>query len=319
MYGKVCTGWLKQYFHYNHEVIRRNKLRIVLGCAAILGELSSGLGFAQTKDPTLAVVQANKAAGFSESDSIRTRIEKSLKLLNEQHYFFPTEGPPQGEYELDSARTPDQILEQKVGGGCGSSALSIAAMLIKSGIPSANVRLIGTVVTDEIKAICPKEGRAVARKQTPFSLSGHVFVAYKDEQGHWFLVNATSVSNPAEIIPWMSPSELANQMNRPVQIPTSAYRSLLSHLQLSHSNVASVFQSGMTVFASWKLEEYPKHQFKDRYNLIASGTLDNEVCRYGAESIDKATKESPQSQADLDLTLPPSPKLKSSTRADSLR
>lgn len=282
---------------------KQMKSQWFLTFASVAAVTHSGASLARSKAPGDAVKEAVAAAGLMKTDSVRTRVEKTLNLLNDQHYIFPKNAPPKTGYELDSTRTPDQILEQKVGGGCGSTGLSIAAMLVASGIPSENVRLIGTVVNDELKAICPQEARPVEKKQTPLGLSGHVFIAFKDETGNWFLANSTSTSKPAEIIPWMSPSDLDKKVDRPVQVPQEAFASILKS-----PRVSKVFQSGMTIFASWKLEDYPMHSFKDRYNLVASGALGNEVCRYDPKSVDAAislTKEA-KKQNPTSIILPPS-------------
>jgi hypothetical protein len=232
--------------------------------------------------PGAAVRSALQEGGITGNESIEQRINKSLHLLNDQGYFQPRGQPGSSPgYELDSTRTADQILKEKQGGGCGSASLALAAMLIASGVPEEKVRIVGAVVNEELIRVCPTDGRVVRKEQTPLGLSGHVFVLVDVGNGDWRLVNSTDSSKNPDIIKYISPDDLSKKMERgPVQIPPRAYKNMSAI-----PGPDKTFASGMTVFASWKILEYPQHRFSDRFNLVASGNIKNEACRYGAKEI----------------------------------
>ena len=93
-----------------------------------------------------ATAEAVAAAGLSPSDPLDDKVAKILRLLNDRGYLEPKGEPPKflppfdEPYHLDSLRTPEDILSQKVGGYCASKALAAAAMLAGAGVPKSEDR-----------------------------------------------------------------------------------------------------------------------------------------------------------------------------------
>jgi hypothetical protein len=234
---------------------------------------------------TSAVQKAKVQAQISLSDPLETKVNKTLFLLNEQRYFYPQDLPPKLHppfdvpYNLDSLRSPEQILAQKIGGSCGSTALAFAAILINAGVPDADVRVVPAVVNRDLGIICPRAGSP--RVDHPRSgASGHVFVAVRFPNGQWRLINPIDGSKTYGSAPWMDPDEIQKQMAQgPVLVPTEAYQTLPK----------DTYGSGLTVFQSWTLRQVPRHNFEQRFDLIASGRLNPQnpldpsvrLCRYG--------------------------------------
>lgn len=218
--------------------------------------------------PGPPVIAARDAAQIKEGDKTHEKILKILRLLNDVQYLG---APPKGgiTYEMDSNRIPEKALSEKTGGACGSRSLSIAAVLISSGVPENDVRVVETSINDVISALCPAAGKAVTRRTPPpLGLSSHNFVLVKSKDS-WMLVNPTEKSNAPDLIPFLSPWEIESQMRqRPVQIPLLAYRHMLQIPEVQRD-----FKSGLTVIGLWRLSEYPYHVFSQRYNLIASGKI----------------------------------------------
>lgn len=213
-------------------------------------------------------------AGLRPSDPLQIKIEKTLRLLVNGQYFDP-HGTPENlpppfdeKYHLDSLRTPDEILTQKIGGYCNNYALVFSAMLQRAGVPAGEMRVVAAVNDEDLAEICPKAG--APRAENPRTgASGHVFVAVKEESGKWRLLNTVGGANTHQSAPWPKPSVVEARMRRgPVAIPGEA----------AHGKA----YKPMTVFAAWPAGEQPRHTFEQRLNLIASGTLDGKLCRYGA-------------------------------------
>ena len=116
-------------------------------------------------EQTSAVQAAISAAKILPTDSLEVRVEKTLTLINQDRYYYPKAPPPKLDppfdqpYHLDSLRTPEQILIQKVGGYCGSAALVFAAMLRKSGVENEDMRIVLAVNAPDLKQICPVAGQ----------------------------------------------------------------------------------------------------------------------------------------------------------------
>lgn len=221
-----------------------------------------------------ALDAAVKAAGLRRSDPLEAKIEKTLGLLVNRHYFEPHGmpkplPPPYDEqpYHLDSLRTPDQILEQKIGGYCNNFALVFTAMLERAGVPPGDMRVVAAVNDDDLAIICPRAG--APRVEHPRTgASGHVFVAVKGDSGRWRLLNTVGGAKSHQWAFWPEPSVVEKRMRSgPVPVPEKA----------AHGGP----YKPMTVFAVWRGGEEPLHTFEQRLNLIASGTLDGKVCRYG--------------------------------------
>jgi hypothetical protein len=195
------------------------------------------------------------------------------------------DGPPA--YELDSQRNAEEVLAQHKGGGCGSSAMAIAEILKASGVADDSIRLVGAVTNQAYSEICRQAGRP--RSADPrTSGDGHVFVMVKQPDGQWRIANTTTQSAAYESAPIASPEKLSEAMAKyPVRVPTESYYSMLSIPELRDS-----FGTGMTVFQIWKPSEYPKHDWTDRLDLIASGKMKRasrngaeRICRYDAREV----------------------------------
>jgi hypothetical protein len=212
-------------------------------------------------------------ADLRVSDPLEVKIEKTLALIVNGQYFAPN-GTPENlpppydqRYHLDSLRTPEQILEQKIGGYCNNFALVFSAMLEKAGVPRDDMRIVAAVDDDDLAKICPKAG--APRAEHPHTgASGHVFVAVKGDSGRWRLINTVSPVKSHQSAPWPEPAVVEKKMSAgPLPVPEKA----------AHG---APYQP-MTVFAVWREGDEPLHTFEQRLNLIASGTLEGKICRYG--------------------------------------
>ena len=233
------------------------------------------------------VESAVAAANIRRNDTLETKIDKVLKLLNEERYFFPKHGemklrPPfDNPYHLDSLRTADQILSQKVGGSCGSSALAFAAMLVQTGYPAEKIQIVGAISNWALRAICPTSGQL--RKDKPeFSSTGHTFVALQFPDGSWKIINPIDGSVTYGKADWHEPKTLQQKMqNQAVAIPSKVFERLPK----------DIYRDGLTVFQSWSLKDYPLHTYEQRYDLVASGTFsgagerNSRRCRFTAPKI----------------------------------
>jgi hypothetical protein len=224
---------------------------------------------------------------IKKSDSLEKKIDKTLALLNEHRYFQPKQrqtrlSPPfDNPYHLDSLRTADEILSQKVGGSCGSTALSFAAILNESGVDEKDIQLVAAVLNPDLKAICPQAGQPRA-EHPDTGARGHVFVALRFSDGKWKIINTTDGSVRYGRADWLDPEALKEKMKQqPVEIPHEAFQSL----------PYKTYEPGLTAFQTWSLQEFPKHNFEQRFDLIASGraNLDNSAqdssvrrCRFTA-------------------------------------
>jgi len=227
-----------------------------------------------------AIEKAVSDADIKQNDSLETKIDKALWLLNEKRYFNPekTVGklPPPFDvpYQLDSMRTPEQILKQKLGGSCGSSALAFAAVLKASGVDSKDIQIVNSVVNKDLAIICPKAG--LPRVQNARSgAPGHVFVAIRFPDGKWKVINSIGGSRNYERADWYSPEEVQRRIKfEALAVPRAAFKKL----------PATTYGSGLTVFQSESLDEVPMHSFEQRYDLIASGNLKQSpaICRFTA-------------------------------------
>jgi hypothetical protein len=223
------------------------------------------------------------ASGIKNTDSLTVKIDKALWILNEKLYFYPekpvTNLPPPFDlpYHLDSLRTPEQILGEKRGGSCGSSALAFAEVLRSSGVDSKDIQIVNSVVNKDLAIICPKKGEP--RVKSPQSgAPGHVFVAVKFPDEKWVIINSIDGSRNYERADWFSPEEVQKRMKvEALAIPVSAFKSLPS----------ITYGSGLTTFQSWSLDEVPQHTYEQRYDLIASGkvTPSPATCRFTSPKV----------------------------------
>lgn len=229
-----------------------------------------------------AIDQAVTDAGIKQNDSLEVKIDKALWLLNENRYFYPKEpiqklpAPFDEPYHLDSLRTPEQILGQKIGGSCGSSALAFAAILKSSGVDQKNIQIVNAVVNDSLKIICPtaKKPRVLNAKT---GAQGHVFVALRFSDGKWKIIDPVGGSRNYARADWFSPDEVKNRIKtEAIPVPAAAFKNLPTE----------TYSSGLTVFQSWFLNEVSLHTFEQRYDLIAAGDSKKSpsICRFTAPS-----------------------------------
>jgi|GEM_PF-3979329 len=164
------------------------------------------------------VGSALRASRIANGDSVQTRINKLLFLLNHNNYLhafaLDEEGkgyPPfqelkeedqtkirkmvgDGKYEMDSLRTTEEILGYRCGGHCSSHARSFARLLEESGVNGNRIRIVSAVNDEDLKKICPgKKGQARDAKYNG-GASGHVFVMVQLKPGDeksWTLINTT--------------------------------------------------------------------------------------------------------------------------------
>lgn len=216
-----------------------------------------------------AVAQAD----LRPSDSLEVKIEKTLDLLVNRQYFAP-HGTPQHlpppydqRYHLDSLRTTEEILTQKIGGYCNNYALVFSAMLARAGVPPDHMRIVAAVNDEDLALICPNAG--AARAEHPRTgASGHVFVAVEEPSGRWRLINTVGGAKTHQWAAWPDPAVVEAEMRSgALAVPREA----------AHGKD----YKPMTVFVVWPADAEPRHTFEQRLNLIASGTLDGKLCRYG--------------------------------------
>lgn len=241
-----------------------------------------------------AVPAALKATGIADSDSIRTRSLKILKLINDQGYFERRDGkPPQlpaDPYEHDSLRSPQQVLCDQNSGFCNSRARVTAAILKASGVPEENLRIVSAVVNTEYPKICQVKGQdRVAKPQT--GASGHVYVLVKESNPNerperWVLIDTSLASRNETMTAFIPGDELDTLIrDQPVAIPKELSETMATQIPESETELRRMYLSGMTIFHSSKPNAYRPHRMQDRYDLIASGEIGNKRCRYSPEEI----------------------------------
>jgi hypothetical protein len=246
--------------------LHSERLRLTLAASLVI--LLAG---AASAGPALDAAVAK--ADLRPSDPVEVKIEKTLGLLVNGRYFAP-HGTPENlpppfdqRYHLDSLRTPEQILDQRLGGYCNNYALVFSAMLAQAGVPRDELRIVAAVNDDDLAKICPKAG-APRAEHPRTGASGHVFVAVKGDSGRWRLLNTVGGAKSHQWAFWPEPAVVEAKMSAgPLSVPEKA----------AHGRP----YKPMTVFAVWREGDEPLHTFEQRLNLIASGTLDGKLCRYG--------------------------------------
>lgn len=220
-----------------------------------------------------ALDPAVSAAGLAPSDPLPLKVEKVLRLLNDRGYLgrTPEPGtlPPPFDlpYNLDSLRTPEEILSEKRGGYCNSKALAAAALLVQAGVPEDDVRVVEAVNDEDLAVICPRRGEPRA-EDPPTGASGHVFVAVRWTNGRWRLVNTVDSAKDYGWAPWHEPGRVAKLMRgKPLAVPARATR--------------GGPYTPMTVVQSWRLSDVPRNDFEQHLDISASGVIGLKTCRYG--------------------------------------
>jgi hypothetical protein len=203
--------------------VKQSLLRIGFLCCLASAVWADGAG----PDPIAA-------AQINPQDSIQTKMNKILFLFNHNDYLF-TYAPgssdfkrlsPQdqkaitqdiqnlgandpvatrkrdgsidvtaGLYELDSMRSPSEMLGQRIGGGCGTMAESFAALLAKAGISKDRIRIVSSITNDDLHPLCPGNAGQPKNELYMGGAIGHVFVMVKldpNDDKSWTLINTTS-------------------------------------------------------------------------------------------------------------------------------
>lgn len=174
---------------------------------------------ASREDP---IGHALSRSGIVPTDSIQMRIVKILYLLNHNGYTSTYDYHRQpnfdfdqlslkqqsdaltdhqlGDYEMDGERTAKEMLGHRSGGACGTAAISFASLLAASGIESERIRIVSTILNDDLQMLCPGL-KGEARNPKNGGTSGHEFVMVKlnpsDDQS-WTLIN--TVNDPIRIL-----------------------------------------------------------------------------------------------------------------------
>jgi len=330
------------------ELFRQFLAGLFIGGIAFVGD-AHGDSYQDVINQTL------KDAKVSASDSIQVKINKILHLLNDSPYLSESNPSPQfrdyakfkatpfskansllrqyGEkgsggdiynpYDLNSMRTPEEMISQKIGGGCQTQARVIAHLLTTLGVAPDEVRIVSTVSDDEYFHICP-QGAGHPRNRAYGGSQGHAFVLLKMGTG-WKLINSTYaplVSNTPngkhtieidglkkstrnfvskaeydsyqskrdnlvskldtsdiEMVDFINPTELETRLNGSKLVPVPEFESLPEKVPGGIQGQTINFRK-MSIFMESKSVTYPPHHLSERSNLIASGRVDSDICRF---------------------------------------
>jgi hypothetical protein len=297
------------------------------------------------------VLQAIRTSQAKVADSIETKTALLLHLLNDTSYLIESSpdprygtaakftstpyadsvrlieryskgssGGPFDPYDLDSARTPAEMMSQRIGGDCGTHARVFAELIQHLGIPASDLRIVSAVCTQEYDRFCAGGRGSKADPTYRGGASGHVFVLLK-VGGAWKLVNTTLSPLRYALGPHAKGvNELATERSKINSQKTSdLYQAHVAQLirKMDFSDLEAAgfidpdaiqsklgkgegvrvpeFKSlpevigepqhpvqfrNMTIFDVSLPQEYPLHKFKDRVNFIASGKLGSDVCRF---------------------------------------
>src|SRR5665213_900692 len=174
----------------------------------IIALLSSAvLTFFSSAEARTSVDLAIDASRASRSDSLETKVALLLHLLNDEGYLYESCPDPifkrsahfrtttrdnaehlfanykknsSGTYDLDSNRTPEEMLNQRIGGSCGTEARVFAYLLENLGVASQDLRVVSAVCTEEYVKMCPLGRGSNLNKDYRGGAPGHVFVLLKD-------------------------------------------------------------------------------------------------------------------------------------------
>jgi hypothetical protein len=259
-------------------------------------------------DPKFKGYARFSATSFSEASRLMRR------------YSMKSSGAPFAPYDLDSNRTPKEMLEQRIGGSCGTHARVFAELALNLGVPKNDIKIVSAVSNDEYALMCPNGMGSKIDKLYRGGASGHVFVLMK-VSGEWKLVNTTY--SPYDIKTGPRAAEIQElkrrhrtaassedlskvkadslQFMRGLNIseieaasfdePTKLQKGLVAGLPISVPEFQSLPESipgrfgpiqfrKMTVFDISEPDKYLNHSWNDRYNLIASGKRESDTCRF---------------------------------------
>ena len=249
-----------------------------------------------------------------------TPINEANQLI--QTYGKDSSGSPYAPYDLDSVRTPEEMLSQRIGGSCGTQAQVFARLLNTLGVPNSDIRIVSAVCEDEYKQFC--SGGKGSRIDPSYrgGASGHVFVEVKID-GKWKLINTTYApflnrsgphadqlqrayrspynlgskeetdehksnilsivrkldSSDLEIVDFADPVVLQAKLNAGERVNVPEFQSLPEILPGGDNPLH--FRK-MIIYDVSEQDKTILHKWKDRVNLIASGSKTGSTCRFSA-------------------------------------
>jgi len=213
------------------------------------------------------------------------RQELLARLMPQAHQrlFRNLRGRPMNPtYEFDVLRSPEQALEEGLGGHCNTHARVAAYTLMQHGVPAEDLRIVSAVNDSSYDSLCYGLAGRSARWSND-GMSGHVLLLMRDG-AQWFLINTTTIPGTPpgnsygderglEVVPFVDAAHLESAVSTTaIAIPGDALRSL------------PPFFSSMTIFQVLRPDAFVTHDFEQRRNLIASGQMDSDVCRYDASA-----------------------------------
>lgn len=254
-----------------------------------------------------------------------TSYSDSLKLM--EKYRKESSGAPYAPYDLDSNRTVQEMISQRIGGACGTHAQVVAELLKKTGIPSEDLRIVSAVTVDDYNRMCPGGKGTSLNPNYRGGASGHVFVQVK-VKGQWKLINTTYApllsrkSARAEELQKVYQSRVQirskddfddyqKRLKKAVRglletdlemVDFSSPEEILEKMKTGKSMHVPEFQSlpetlpagdgfihfrKMLIYDVSSPDQMQRHKFKDRHNLIASGRKESGVCRFNSPSLSK--------------------------------
>jgi hypothetical protein len=289
-----------------------------------------------------SVDRALTASTAKRSDALSTKVALLLHLLNDENYLYESSPDPARQYtaefkstprekaiklldgysknssgakfapyDLDSARTADEMLAQRIGGSCGTQARVFAELLRGLGVDDNDMRIVSAVVVDDYAALCPGGRGAKINSKYRGGASGHVLVLLKAHE-KWVLINTTAapydyVSGPhaAEV------KAVRDRLHEPFtkksdyEAVEAKARAVVRRLQLSDLDIVDYLppqelerklNSSAVVLPTFhslppqlkKLlvydvvapSKYSNHKWSDRYDIIASGAASGDICRF---------------------------------------
>ncbi len=293
-----------------------------------------------TASSASAIEIAIRAAGVERHESLETKVALLLHLLNDSGYLFESSpdpnrryatfsttpkaeaerlikkyseessGAPFAPYDLDSARTTEEMLRQRIGGECGTHARAFAELISHLGVPQSNLRIVSAVRDEDYRGICPL-GRGSVLDSKYGDASGHVFVLLKASK-KWKLVNTTSAPLEEKVGPQAAEMQAAYQLlhsrftskkageeaqeNVKAAIRKLSFADIEAVDFLSPDQISKKLDLGqvvpvpkftglgqmgpMTIFEVVRPDRYSRHTWKERFPIIASGRKENVTCRF---------------------------------------
>lgn len=207
-----------------------------------------------------------------------TELEKFRQSLYGKYMQGDVTAPPIGTpvsgwdnfYNFDALRDPATSLSQGLGGACNTHARALAHRALGAGVAAQDVRIVSTVLAQDLARLCPKKGGHYAR--TNSGLSGHVFLLLADGEGHWRLLDSSFQPKFAQgaSAPFLSPTELdaALAQGSKIAVPKEALAGMPEFLR------------DLVVFHSTLPGDYKEHSFVQRPAFIASGDINSGLCRF---------------------------------------